>query len=152
MQKILSRKTSLFATAKSHFSTKCQFVGSGAYNFQANTNQFTVLAPGFGGSDSASPTLQLTYKGPSLRITNDMTLKDLETSLMNLNMAKRSVTFYNDRQERLASSSKLRYVLEQTMFRMDIDNQMSYTVNSTQGYNEQIGRMTPGEHDFYTKL
>lgn len=68
-----------------------------------------------------TPTIQLRYEGPKIRLTNEMTLKDLERSLKQSGEAKKYVEFFDNDGSRLASSSKLKNVLQMPHFKMNID-------------------------------
>ena len=65
--------------------------------------------------------MQLRFDGPKVLLTHEMTLKDLERSLIQSGDAKNSVEFYDNDGGRLSYSTTLKNVLELSSFIMNID-------------------------------
>lgn len=72
-------------------------------------------------SQDVCPIMQLRFQGPKIRLTNEMTLKDLERILKQSGEAKSHVEFFDRDGSRLATSSRMKHVLEMPNFKMNID-------------------------------
>ena len=95
------------------------------------------------------PTMKLSLEGPEIRLTNEMTLKDLERQLINSKEAKKYVEFFDSDGSRLAASSKLKHILQMPHFKMNIDTSIQFHCHSVEGFSESISVQTPKEHDLY---
>lgn len=67
------------------------------------------------------PSMQLRFDGPKILLTHEMTLRDLERSLISCGEAKKSVDFHDNQGGRLSVGSKMKNVLELSSFSMNID-------------------------------
>lgn len=116
-------------------------LGSGSFHLNQKANQFIVCQPK--GEDQFCPTMQLRYEGPIIKLYNEMTLKDLERTLKLAGEAKNSVEFFDQDGSRIASSSKIKHILEMSNFKMNIDVSVQYHCHSVQGFTESISVQTP---------
>lgn len=72
------------------------------------------------------PVMQLRFQGPKIRITNEMTLRDLSRILKENKEASSQVEFFDEDGSRLSFSSKMKNVLELNNFRMHLDGSVYY--------------------------
>ena len=99
-----------------------------------------------------SPTIQLRFMGPKIHLTNEMTLKDLERSLKQSGEAKNLVEFFDSDGSRLATSTRLKNVLQMPNFKMNIDTAIQYHCHSSEGFSKSISVQTPHEHNIYLQF
>jgi hypothetical protein len=125
--------------AKRRFTT---IVGSGCYKVANSTNQVIVMQSN-ASEGEICPVMQLKFEGPKIRLTNEMTLRDLSRILKENQEAKSSVEFFDEDGSRLSLGSKMKHVLELSHFRMHLDSAVYYHCHSAQAIGESISMQTP---------
>ncbi len=96
--------------------------------------------------------MQLRSKGSPIELVNELTLRDLEIKLKQNGDVKKSVEFYDSDDNRLASSTKMKYVLMRPYFKMNIDHLVQHHCFNEENVNENYTILNSNELEIYEDL